>query len=199
MSDFQDRGYLTSEQYRDADNLNACIHLHHRFSTNPYGWFYWIFDQFHLPFDAYILEVGCGPGTLWLENRDRLPADWNITLSDLSPGMIQDAQANLASTRKNFTYKVLDAAEIAFLNSTFDAVVANHMLYHLPDRQKALGEITRVLRPDGYLYASTNGENHLRELTEIINQLPQSAEYYHSSSFSADEFTLENGSQQLTS
>ena len=38
--------YVTS-QYRNADNLNARIRLHQRFSANPYGWHRWVFEASH--------------------------------------------------------------------------------------------------------------------------------------------------------
>jgi ubiquinone/menaquinone biosynthesis C-methylase UbiE len=197
MLNFQDQGYLTSEQYKDAGNLNARIQLHQRFSTNPYGWFRWVFDQLCVPSDANILEIGCGLGTLWLENMDRIPADWIITLSDLSPVLLHKAQVNFASIGKEFLYDVIDAVEIPFPADAFDAVIADHMLYLIQDRQSVLAEIARVLKPNGYLYAATNGENHLSELSKIIVLFPQLAEKYNSPDFSADEFTLENGMQQL--
>src|SRR4030042_1318970 len=197
MADFQDRGFLTAEQYKDAGNLNSRIQLHERYSTNPYGWFRWVFDQFCLPSRANILEIGCGPATLWLENKGRIPAGWDITLSDLSPGMLQKAHANLAVTGKNYSYEVIDAVEIPFPDNAFDAVIAAHMLYHIQDRQRALAEVARILTPNGYLYAATNGENHLSELSRIITQFPILAEQYNSPDFSADEFTLENGLLQL--
>ena len=59
---------------------------------NPYGWFRWVFDALvKLPADARLLELGCGHGLLWKENIDRIPAGWHITLSDLSPGMLDAA------------------------------------------------------------------------------------------------------------
>jgi hypothetical protein len=76
-----DTKYVTS-QYRDASNLNTRIGLHQRFSVNPYGWLPWVFDQLELPSQARILELGCGTGQLWLDNIDRIPAGWEITLTD---------------------------------------------------------------------------------------------------------------------
>ena len=60
-----------------------------------------------------------------------------------------------------------DAQALPFDDASFNAVIANHMLYHVPDRAKAYGEIRRVLRPGGRLYAATNGTQHLRELDEL--------------------------------
>jgi len=51
----------------------------------------WVFDQFNLAAKSRILEVGCGPGLLWLQNVARIPEGWDITLSDFSPGMLDEA------------------------------------------------------------------------------------------------------------
>ena len=55
-------------------------------------------------------------------------------------------------------------SRLPFEADTFDAVVANHMLYHVPDRAQALAEMQRVLKPGGQVYLATNGLAHLREL-----------------------------------
>lgn len=156
------------EQYRDAGNLNARIALHTRFSTNPYGWYRWVMD--HLlarPQDARILELGCGPASTWASQQERVPGGWQITLSDFSAGMVEKARASIQGA-DHFFFAVQDAQAIAFPASSFDAVIANHMLYHVPDRQKALAEIRRVLKPGGVLFAATNGMRHMAELDEII-------------------------------
>src|SRR5450759_51077 len=95
MSELTDPTYLVGEQYKDATNLNARIQLHQRFSTNKYDWQRWVFDHLSIPHNGRILEIGCGPGELWHRNRERIPEHWDITLSDLSPGMLREAQHNL--------------------------------------------------------------------------------------------------------
>src|SRR5512142_1577824 len=103
MARFTDQHYLKSDQYRDSSNLDARVVIHQRFSTNSYGWFNWVFDQLEkLPANAKILELGCGAGYLWNECRDRIPPTWNITLSDLSPGMLEAAWRNLVVTGRAF-------------------------------------------------------------------------------------------------
>jgi ubiquinone/menaquinone biosynthesis C-methylase UbiE len=156
-----DPRYLLADQYRDAANLNARASLHGRFSTNPDPWHRWVFDQLALPPDGRILELGCGPGGLWRENLDRLPAGWHLTLTDFSPGMAEEAQRGLSAVRPDIRVSVADARAIPYADSAFDAVVANHMLHHVPDRVRALDEIARVLAPGGTLYAATNGRRHL--------------------------------------
>src|SRR5438874_2293283 len=98
----RDRACLREVQYRDDSNLNARIELHRRFTTDPVGFHRWVFQQLDLPADAWVLEVGCGPGHLWAANRERVPAGWTVVLSDFSPGMIASARRRLGGDRHQF-------------------------------------------------------------------------------------------------
>ena len=194
MSKFTDQQYLKTDQYRDSSNLDARVVIHQRFSTNPYGWFRWIFDALtNLPEHARILELGCGPGLLWEENLNRIPTGWNITLSDLSPGMLDAAWRNLVVTGRVFKFEEIDAQSIPYEDETFDAVIANHMLYHVPNRPKAIAEINRVLKPGGRLIATTVGDNHMKETMDWYGRVHVSKIW---ESF-VSSFTLENGLEQL--
>lgn len=190
MSRVSDQAYLLSQQYRTAANLDAWIALHTRFSTNAYGWFRWLFDHLQPSPRSRILELGCGTGRLWLEDMARIPEGWDVTLSDFSMGMLQGARGNLRHGRRPFAFAVIDAQAIPYGDASFDAVIANHMLYHAPDRAKALAEIRRVLRPGGRLYASTLGQAHLQELNAL---LPGP----HQFDFRVYGFDLENGRAEL--
>ena len=191
-----DREYLLTEQYRDASNLNARIQIHRRFSTNKYGWPRWVFDQVYLPPESHILELGCGLGNLWLENIQRVPGGWKITLSDLSLGMVRKAHQNLGHSWHPFRFAAVDAQSISFGDESFDAVIANHMLYHVPDRTEAFEEIRRVLRPGGRFYASTVGRDHLKELNELVRRFDSSADPWGGTP--AEPFLLENGLAQIS-
>ncbi len=194
MSKFTDQHYLKSDQYKDSSNLDARVAIHQRFSTNPYGWMNWVFDHLlKLPTNAKILELGSGPGYLWKENTSRIPSTWDITLSDLSAGMLDSAWRNLVVTGRAYNFKEIDAQAIPFPDETFDAVIANHMLYHVPDRPKAIGEIKRVLKTDGHLFATTVGENHMKEISNWFRRIHKSDIW----DMFDNSFTLENGLDQL--
>ena len=186
---------LKTEQYRNSQNLEARIALHVRFSQNPYGWFHWVFDQFELPAECTLLELGCGPGGLWRENCERIPLGWQLTLSDFSPGMLADCRENLAGCSHPFAFEMIDAQQIPRPDASLDAVIANHMLYHVPDRRQALGEIHRVLKPGGVLFTSTVGESHMHELDNLARKAL--VEYKTSGSIFSIDFTLENGAGEL--
>jgi SAM-dependent methyltransferase len=194
MSNLVDQQYLLNEEYKNASHLNTRIQFIERFSTNRIDQYRWIFDHFDLRPSSRILELGCGPAFLWQRNLDRIPPDWIITLSDFSPGMLQEAQDNLRGSGQNFTFLVTDAQTIPLETSRFDAVIANNMLYHVPDRQRAFSEIHRVLKPNGILYASTMGETSFSEIKTLMKQnnilpIPWGETL---------GFSLENGGEQLS-
>jgi len=157
---------LRQGQYRDGSNLAARFRLHQRFSTSRYPFHRWVFDRLALPAGARVLELGCGLGALWKTNRDRIPTDWNLVLSDFSFGMLLDARANLNSIGA-FRFQQIDAIAIPYRDASLDGVIANHMLYHVTDLEGALREIRRSLKPSAALYATTIGPSHMRELDEI--------------------------------
>jgi ubiquinone/menaquinone biosynthesis C-methylase UbiE len=182
------------DQYKDSMNLSARIRLHDLFSTNKYGWHLWLFDQFRIGPSSKILELGCGDGSLWARNSNRIPKDCSIYLTDLYEGMLEDAQKTL-NNYNCFNFCIVDAQNIPFEDESFDIVIANHMLYHIPDRRKALSEIYRVLRPGGLFYASTIGKNHLIDLKLMLKEFNN--ELYLSGFEFWEEFGLETGKEQL--
>lgn len=192
-STFTDPAYLLDRQYRDASNLDARVRLHVRFSTNRIGWNRWVFDRFNLPSPCRILELGCGPAALWRENLERIPAGWDITLTDFSPGMVKQARQNLRDSERPFTLDVVDARSIPYDEASFDVVIANHMLYHVPDVAETLAGTRRVLRIGGKLYASTVGEEHMKELFELVRPVDPQQRFRRP----VASFSLENGAGQL--
>ena len=155
-----------SEQYATDANLRARITLHQRFSTAKENWHRWLFDRVAPGPNARILEVGCGPAEFWKRNLDRLDPTWDLTLTDLSPGMIDAAQHVLG---ERAAYAVADVQELPFGDGSFDVVLASHMLYHVADRPKSFSEVRRVLAPGGFFHAATNGEGHLQELGALAH------------------------------
>lgn len=201
MSRLSDQNFLLTEQYKNASNLNARVALHQHFSINQQGWHPWVFDQLHIPATTQVLELGSGPGLLWRTNIDRIPPGWDITLSDFSAGMLAEARENLNALGRTFSFETVDAQSIPYADSSFDAVIANHMLYHVPNRPQALREIRRILRPGGRFFASTVGQTHLHELKQLVHEFEPDASSMseqHAGAFGlAEAFTLENGQEQL--
>ena len=179
------------EQYKNTKNLNDRISLHEKYSTNKQGWFNWLFNQIDFSKVNRLLELGCGNGKLWQKNRIDL-RNREIFLSDISEGMVEEVRNKLGS---DFNCIVADAEKIPFKDSYFDTIIANHVLFYLNDLNLGLKEISRVLRPNGILYCSTYGKNHMKEITEIVQNFDSRISLSNHSLY--DIFGLENGESIL--
>jgi ubiquinone/menaquinone biosynthesis C-methylase UbiE len=167
-----------AKQYASAANLDARIALHRRFGANPQPWQQWVLDRLTPGAGARIFEAGCGPGGVWSGNLERLDASWQLTLSDLSPGMVAQAKWNLAAQHPRAHFAVADVQNLPWPDDYFDLVVANHMLYHVPNRDRALAELHRLLKPGGRIAVATNGRNHMAELHRLIQRFFQQNPLY---------------------
>lgn len=188
---------VVNQEYESAFNLQTRIRMHDSFSVNPYKWHHWLFDQLMIPEHSIILELGCGDGTLWKRNTSRIPESWDVTLTDLSEGILNDAKEELKNclSPEQFHFTSADAHSIPFPDASFDAVLANHMLYHVSERHQALREIRRVLKPGGKLFASTMGSRHMIEVKGFLSKLNPNYDFGRQDF--ACEFGLENGNDQL--
>ncbi len=193
MNPNTEKDYLTHFQYRDGENLNARIQLHRRFSTNPGVYFEWMYDQLAFQPGMKILEVGCGTGEFWLANHGRLPSQLAAALVDLSPGMAAESRTTVKNDPR-FGFCAADVQSLPFTDTQFDRILANYMLYHVPDIPLAVRELRRVLAPGGLLCAATNGIHHMQELHDLMNRygLKVNPEYH----FTA-RYGLENAAEIL--
>lgn len=174
------------KQYSTATNLNTRQSIHDKFSTNKMGFGNWIFSHYQIEKGMKVLELGCGTGSMW-KNRESTIAICNeLILSDFSEGMLNSTKENVGDYQ-NVEYKVIDIQEIPYADETFDVVIANMMLYHVPDLEKGLSEARRVLKRGGTFYCATYGENGiLKYLAGILSS-------YGVEDNMNKSFTLQNG------
>lgn len=191
-----DQAYLLAEQYRSDKNLanRAALFANYTKRGEHFTeWHPWIYSHFVMPDEGKLLELGCGNASLWKSIFHRIPAGWDITLTDFSEGMLDSAKKNLGDMQSRFKFQVMDIQDIALDDDSVDVVVANHMLYHVPDIDKAISEVYRVLRQAGYFYSATNGDAHMQELIDLINKHRADKD----AGYTLD-FTLENGESFLS-
>lgn len=181
------------KQYQNASNISARIHLHHLYSRNPQGWFPWILEQCRLQPGMQVLETGCGDGTLWTEGQDQIPPDCQITLSDISEGMLRDARR---AAGDRFSFRECACEQLPFADEAFDLVLSNHVLFYCSDIAGACREAARVLKPGGHFLCSTYGPDHMKEISRLVSDFDSrivlSAECLY------ERFGRENGADILS-
>jgi SAM-dependent methyltransferase len=156
----------------------------------PFDLFSWVLDQLGVAAGdpRRVLDIGCGNGTYERVLAERGHVGPRVAL-DLSAGML--TRVSGASRMQ------ADAQRLPLVASTFDLVMAPHMLYHVPDVVAAAREARRVLDPDGLFLAVTNSESNLAELGQLVEaavgtgwKMVRPADRH---------FSLENGGAQLAS
>lgn len=157
-------------QYLNASNISARINLHSLFSQNQQGWFPWIYEQCQMKPGMEVLELGCGDGTLWVENRPRIPAQARIILSDISEGMLRDARRAIGSDDPRFSFAVFDCHQLPYEDQSYDLVIANHLLFYCDDIPQVCREVLRVLKPGGIFICSAYGRHHMVEVSRLVQE-----------------------------
>ena len=181
---------VVKKQYQSSANLSTRISIHDKYSTNKMGFGNWIFSNYEIRPGSKVLELGCGTGSMWSGKDDFVEKCGRLVLSDFSEGMLDTARSNLSQYGK-IDYQVIDIQDIPFEEDSFDVVIANMMLYHVPDLRKGLGEVRRVLKEDGTFYCATFGEHGIIEyLSQILGE-------YGVVDNTNKNFTLQNGLEHL--
>ncbi len=94
------------------------------------------------------LEIGCGTGFFLLNLMQAGVLDKGH-VTDISPGMVRVAEENAAALGLAVEGRVADAETLPYDDCSFDLVVGHAVLHHVPDVERALREVVRVLRPGG--------------------------------------------------
>lgn len=189
------------QQYETSENLEKRISIH-AYSTAEQGWMDWVFERLGLRAGDKVLEIGCGTGLLWQDNIFRLPEGLRLTLTDRSEGMLEQTRSAmreyegmLKERSISMEYQVMDADALQLPSEEYDCVIANHMLYHVENREDCLRVISMALKQDGTFCCTTVGNTHMRELNELVKEFDDKIENPLSRLISG--FHLENGAEQL--
>ncbi len=182
---------VVKEQYKTASNLNTRISIHEKYSTNKMGFGNWIVSKYEIENGMRVLELGCGTGDMWKEHLHMLENVSELVLTDFSDGMLQSAKEMLGENEK-ISYEVVDIQNIPYEDKSYDIVIANMMLYHVPEIHKGLAEVRRVLKESGSFYCATYGE------CGIVEYISGLLKDYNVEGKLNKNFTLQNGKEILS-
>lgn len=189
------------KNYLQSDNLEKRINIH-IYSTAEETWYQWLFEKFELKENMQVLDVGCGNAEIWLEMRENIPNGVCITLVDVSRAMLDKAKKKIMTYESDFKernikfiYKEMDATKLS-IDGIYDRVMANHMLYHIDadNRECLIKRMSELTKVNGKFFASTVGENHMKEIFDLIQGFAPEAEV---PSWMSQGFSLENGEEQI--
>jgi SAM-dependent methyltransferase len=110
-----------------------------------------LFDRYDLPAAARILDLGCGTGEITRRLAARYPQA-QLTGIDILEGNLAIARRHNIGFDDRVGYQQGDAFALAFADASFDLVVCRHMSQAVPDFPLVLAQITRVLKPGGWLH-----------------------------------------------
>ncbi len=160
--------HLTSQAYASEDHLSVRIKTHELYSQPKQDFTAWILDLIPWVGNETVLDAGCGAGLYISPIKKHLTEGGRIISADLSLGMLFDvAQKDFASDTNLLNSNIL---QLPFPDNSCDVILANHMLYHVPGIPKAIAEIKRVLRPNGYLIAATNAKDSMMSIVHEIEK-----------------------------
>jgi ubiquinone/menaquinone biosynthesis C-methylase UbiE len=191
----------THDELRDRERLNvhyrdgSFLRAKHQRAGRAFP--RWALGLAPLTASARILDAGCGWGRFtWSLIDDYSIAPGNLVCADLSAGMLGSAREEAARRSCSLRLCAADVASLPFRSGWFDGAMANHMLYHLPDLDAGVRELARVLKPGGWLLATTNSDS----VRVLLIELHQRALERLGVPFAPEgpsPFSLENGAAAL--
>jgi len=159
-----DPAYL-ADQYGDGEKLRIRLEAHRLYSERPNEGFHArLIEGLGLRGGERVLDVGCGSGSA---HPRLIEAGARVVGIDASAGMLAEAAAQAQASTLPVSLARADAQAIPLADACADAVLASHMLYHVPDQRRALREMRRVLAPGGRVVLATNAADFARELHDV--------------------------------
>jgi ubiquinone/menaquinone biosynthesis C-methylase UbiE len=119
------------------------------------------------------LDIGCGTGFLSVELASR---GHRVIGVDFAPSMIAEARKRAAERNLAIRFEEADAEQLPFAAASFDVAVSRHLLWTLPNPERAIGGWIRVLRPGGRLIV-VDSQADVSALPEPLDNARKSPEY----------------------
>ena len=181
--------------YETDENLRIRQETHDKYTVPKNDFARWALGTINWQGDEAVLDLGAGIGTYYSRLSAMAPNATYYAI-DLSMEMLKNHPAEPGCLTQS------DAMHLPYADQSFDVVMANHMLYHIPDIDAALQEIRRVLKPHGKVLVATNSIHTMPELQVLMRRAivlltRYGATQVHPPALPSDSFALENGTRIL--
>lgn len=123
-----------------------------------------------------VLDIGCGVGFLTRQYA-KLTRGQVIGIDSSKQSINEARDKAIEEGLDNLSFEVMDAEELQFENDTFDCIICSEVLEHLPSPEKALKEMSRVVKPTGKVVITTpNPWNWNMVYGAVLRKLRRTAE-----------------------
>ena len=157
-----DRRFLRDVQYKTDVNLAARQSIY-SYQQPPFDLIGRVLDLAATTGAEVVADIGCGNG-LYLAELARRGHTGPVFGADISAGMLQAARRRTPRA----ALLVADAHALPVRDAAADLTLAMHMLYHVPEPDRAVRELRRITRPGGRLIVGLNCDDHLKELRDVV-------------------------------
>ena len=151
-------------QYADAEKLRIRQEAHRLYSEETEPLATWLLPLLAPAAGQLLLDVGCGPG---MYHAELARMGVQVIGLDMSYGMLVKVRQRTAGFPSQTLAVQADAEHLPAPDNCCDRLMANHMLYHVPDQLAALREMRRVLKPGGRAIITTNMADSYAALYEL--------------------------------
>jgi ubiquinone/menaquinone biosynthesis C-methylase UbiE len=152
-------------QYGTTERLRTRIETHQRYSERPDDFFDWVLEHLNPRAGDLVLDVGCGTGGI---HRALCRRGIRALLGvDSSAAMVAASHQQANEHRLPIVTIQGDAEHLPVPDGTYERVMANHMLFYVPNQIAALRELRRALTANGRVVLTTNAHDHTGALHEL--------------------------------
>lgn len=183
-------------QFDNIEGLQLRVLFHHQHTHFKDNFHQWMFKHYQFPENSKVLDIGCGDGTIWLNNQEKIPDNIKITLSDISLNMLKECQNKLSNIKQIKNIEEADCFYLPYPDKSFDVIIANHIFMYFDDLPKALKEVARVLKDEGILYCSTIAKDMMKERDLMLKDFDQRISFNQDILY--QRFGYENGKEKLS-
>lgn len=162
-----DRTYL-QYQYGTTEKLKIRQETHLRYSERQDDFIAWVLAQADVQPGQRIADLGCGPGAYFPQLAS---VGANIVGVDMSPAMLADAAERAKNANADVELLQANTEWLPLASNLCDRVMANHVLYHVPDQVAALREIRRIVNTGGRVVLATNAADASRVIEDIHDEV----------------------------
>jgi arsenite methyltransferase len=131
-----------------------------------------------------VLDIGCGKGLLLIEAAKRIPqgkavgADlWDQTMEYKYVAQMALDNAKIEGVSARVEVVTADVQSMPFIDNSFDVVMTSLMMHHVPDINKALKEMVRVLKPGGTIIIADVNSKRFVPMLQLLGLMKVESQY----------------------